>query len=231
MNTNRKIARTVGILFIIGTIAGMLSYAFILPVLNAPDYLVKLAESKWRVFGGVLLVLTMGISLSSMTVVLYPVLKKYNETLAMGALVFRGVLELASYFGTMISWSLLLTLSKEYVSAGTPAVSSFPLIGTMLFDLSDQIGNMAGTIVFSIGALFVYYIFYKTKLIPTWLSLWGILGAILYLSTGILFIVGFNFMFLQAVLGVQEMVMAVWLIVKGFNSSAFNSLMAKQQIK
>jgi hypothetical protein len=227
MNSFQKTAKIVGILFIIGTVAGILS-AFVIPsILNAPDYLIKISENKNMVILGVLLVLMMGISLSMMSVVLFPILKKYNETLALGAVIFRGALELVSYLGIAISWLLLLTLSQEYVSAGTTAISNFQLMGSMLMDLDFQSGSL-GAIVFSIGALIIYYVFYKTNLIPTWLSLWGLFGAILYIASPILMMFGFDFEFLMYPLGVQEMIMAVWLIVKGFNPTAIASLSAKQ---
>ena len=170
MDINKKIARMVGVLFIIGTAAGILSQ-IVVPILNAPDYLIKLSENKNRVILGVLLVLTMGISLSMMSVILFPIFRKYNEALALGAVIFRGALELVSYLGIAISWLLLLTLSQEYVSAGTPVVSNFQLMGTMLRMDVNWFGHML-SIVFSIGALIVYYMFYKTKLVPTWLSLY-----------------------------------------------------------
>ena len=229
MDINKKIARMVGVLFIIGTVAGILSAFLIPPILNAPDYLFKFSENKNMVIWGVLLILTMGISLSMMSVVLFPVLKKYNEVLALGAVIFRGVLELVCYLGIAISWILLLTLSQEYVRTDTPVVSNFQLIGTMLKDLAFYIGSTGLlSVFFSIGAIIIYYVFYKTKLIPTWLSLWGFFGAMLYLVSPILIMFGFQMEFLQYPLGVQEMIMAGWLIVKGFNSSAFNSLMTKQ---
>jgi hypothetical protein len=131
--------------------------------------------------------------------------------------------------GIAISWLILLTLSKAFVSAGSPVVSDFPIIGTVLRDLAFQIGSSGlGAVVFSIGAMIIYYVFYKTKLIPTWLSLWGLVGAILYIATPILMMFGFDFEFLLIPLGIQEMIMAGWLIVKGFNSSAFDALMVKQ---
>ncbi|HZK70901.1 MAG TPA: DUF4386 domain-containing protein [Clostridia bacterium] len=228
MDNNKKIARMVGVLFIIGTVSGILSAVLVPPVLNAADYLVKISENKNIIVLGVLLILTMGISLSIMSVVLYPVIKKYNETLALGAVVFRGALELVSYLGIAISWLLLITLSQEYVSAGMPTTSNFSLMGTMSLDVDSRIGSMGlVAIVFCIGALIIYYVFYKTKLIPTWLSLWGLIGAILYIINPILLMFGFDFGFLVFPLAVQEMVMAVWLIVKGFNSSAFDSLSSK----
>lgn len=105
-------------------------------------------------------------------------------------------------------------------------------MGAMLRDLEFQIGSAGlGSVVFSIGAIIIYYVFYKTKLIPTWLSLWGLIGSVLYIATPILFMFGLDLEFLQIPLGVQEMIMAGWLIVKGFNSSAFDSLMIKRKIE
>jgi len=220
----QKSARMVGILFIIGTVSGILSTNMI-SVLDAPDYLVKFSENQTSVVLGVLAVLVMGISLSMMSVVLYPVLKKYSESLAMGAVIFRGVLEMASYLGVAISWLLLLSLGKSYVQAGSPATSEFQLMGDTLKNLEFVSGSMAlGGIIFSIGAIIIYYVFLKIKLIPSWLSIWGLVGAILYLATPVIMMFGFEFEFLQYILGVQEMVMALWLIVKGFNRSAVSSM-------
>ena len=229
MNNNKKIARIVGALFIIGTVAGILSLTGT-SMIDNPGYLVKIAGSKNSVVLGALLILTMGISLSSMTVVLFPVLKKYNETLALGALIFRGVLELVCYVASAVSCLLLLALSQNYVSAGTPVESNFQLLGAMLKDERFLMGEITA-ILFSVGALFIYYIFYKTKLIPRWLSLWGLVGAMIYLANGILCIFVFNteYEYFKYILGVQEMVMAGWLIVKGFNASAFNALMIKEK--
>jgi hypothetical protein len=68
-----------------------------------------------------------------------------------------------------------------------------------------------------------YYLLYQSKLIPRWLSGWGLIGAILVLAVGLLAMFGLDLGFLWAPLAVQEMVLAVWLIVKGFNPSAIAS--------
>jgi hypothetical protein len=220
----QKSAKMVGVLFIVGTVSGILSTNMI-SILDAPDYLVKFSENQTSVVFGVLAVLVMGISLSMMSVVLYPILKKYSESLAMGAIIFRGVLEMASYLGIAISWLLLLSLGKSYVLAGSPATSEFQLMGETLKNLEFVSGSMAlGGIVFSIGAIIIYYVFLKIKLIPSWLAIWGLVGAILYLATPVIMMFGFEFEFLQYILGVQEMVMALWLIAKGFNRSAVSSM-------
>ena len=220
----QKSAKLVGLLFILGTVSGILSLN-IVSILNAPDYLIKLSENKTTLIMSALSVLTMGIALSMMSVVLYPILKKYNKTLALGAVIFRGVLEMASYLSIAISWLLLLSLSEKYVLAGRPATSDYILQGETLQNFAFIGGNIALGIVFSIGAIIIYYVFLKTKLLPTWLTLWGLGGAIIYLAYTILLIFGYTFEFLQYILAVQEMVMAVWLIVKGFNKDAASTMM------
>lgn len=222
MDISKNTAKIVGILFIIGTAAGIMSLPTAVSIVHAPDYLVKLTENSNKVILGALFTLIMGISLSMVPVILFPIFREYNEALALGAVIFRGALELVTYMGVVISWLLLITLSQEYVSAGTPVVSNFQLMGTMLLDVENWFGHMLD-IVFSIGALFIYYLFYKTKLIPTWLSLCGLIGGIIYLASPILFMFGFDFELLQYLLGVQEMIMAGWLIVKGFKTDIFES--------
>jgi len=221
--TNKKTARIVGVLFIIGTLAGIMSIPTGASIINDPDYLVKLSENQNSVILGVLLTLLMGISLSMVPVILFPIFKKHNEALALGAVVFRGALEMMAYMGIACSWLLLLTLSQKYVSTGMEAASNFQLSGDILLDFGNRVANMLD-IAFSIGALFIYFLFYKTKLIPMWLSLWGLIGAILYLAYPILSMFSFHIEILQVPLGVQEMVMAVWLIIKGFNTNRLESL-------
>ncbi len=226
MISNRKTAIIVGVLFIIGTVAGVLSALFTGPILDDPDYLTKVISNQNQIIMGALLVLIMGFALAMVPVMMFPIFRKYNEALALGAIVFRGVLEAVTYIAIVISWLLLLTLGREYIKAGTPDVSYFQLLGTLLLKAGDWIAQILA-IVFSIGALVIYYLFYQSKLIPRWLSIWGLIGAILYLAAPLLAMFGFVLEILMAPLAVQEMVLAVWLIVKGFNSSPIASESAK----
>ncbi len=235
-NTHRKSAITVGVLFIIGTVAGILSGVFTEPILGDPDYLIKIAANENQINIGSLLVLVMGFSVAMIPVVLFPILRKYNEVLALGAVLFRGALEAVTYMALVISMLLLLTLSQEYVKAGAPDASYFQTSGTLL--LAAGVGiNQILAIVFCLGALMLYYLFFKSRLIPRWLSVWGLVGATLYLAAPLISMVGSQHWavsltsplgILIAPLAIQEMVFAVWLIVKGFNSSAIASPAAKQ---
>ncbi|MFC1960180.1 DUF4386 domain-containing protein, partial [Chloroflexota bacterium] len=155
----------------------------------------------------------------------FPKSQKYNEALALGAVVFRGALEAVTYIAVVINFLFLMILSNEYVKAGAPADSYFQTLGTLLLEAGDWLGFLV-SIVFSLGALMIYYLFYQSKLIPRWLSVWGLIGAILYLAAPLLGMFGSELGILEAPLALQEMVLAVWLIVKGFNSSEVASLSA-----
>ncbi len=226
MNSTRKTAIIVGILFIIGTVAGILSAVVTGSILDSPDYLVKVSANENQIILGSLFVLIMAFALVMVPVMLFPIFKKYNEALALGAVVFRGTLEAVTYIAIVIGWLLLLTLSQEYVKAGDPDVSYFQTLGTLLLEAVDWISLML-SIVFSLGALIIYYLFYQSKLIPRWLSVWGLVGAVIYLAEPLLAMFGSELEILFAPLAVQEMVFAIWLIVKGFNPSAIASLLAK----
>jgi hypothetical protein len=228
MNPNRKTAIIVGALFIIGTIGLALSVVLVGSILDDPDYLIEFSANENRIILGALLVLISGFALAMVPVMMFPIFKKYNEALALGAVVFRGALEAVIYIAVAISWLLLLTVSQEYVKAGVPDASHFQTLGTLLLKVSDKIGIILD-IVFSLGALMSYYLFYQSKLIPRWLSVWGLIGAILYLASGLFAMFSVDFIILlEAPLALQEMVLAVWLIFKGFNPSAIASESVKQ---
>jgi hypothetical protein len=224
----RKTAGIVGVLFIIGTIAGMLSLVLTGPVLGGSDVLVNVSAHEIQIIAGALCVLIMGFALAMVPVMMFPILKKYNEALALGYVVFRGALETVMYIVLAIIWLFLIPVSQEYVNAGTPDTSYFQTLGAVLLKGHDLIGPVQ-TIVFCLGALIFYYLLYQTNLIPRWLSGWGLIAIIPYLAAGLLVFFGFfgplstSEIVLDLPLALQEMVMAVWLIVKGFNPSAIAS--------
>jgi hypothetical protein len=219
MSATRRMAILVGILFIMGTVSGILSGVFTGPVLDNPDYLVNISANNNQVLVGVLFVLIMGFALAMIPVMLFPIFRKYNEALAVGSVVFRGALETVAYIIMAVSWLLLINLGQEYVKAGMPEGSHFQTLGTLLMGVNQQI-NPILEITFSLGALMIYYLFFQSRLIPRWLSGWGLLGALVYLATGLLSMFGVDLEFLLYLLALQEMVLALWLIIRGFTPPA-----------
>jgi hypothetical protein len=224
--TFRKTAIIVGVLYIIGTVAGILSVVFMGSVLKDPDYLINISTNANQMMGGALSILVMGLALAMVPVVMYPVARKFNEILALGYVVFRGALETVTYIATVITFLLLLALSKTYVQAGAPDDLSFKVLGTVLLK-AENISQVT-TIVFILGALMFYYLLFQSRLVPRWISGWGLIATIPYFASGFLVIFGLTEHMstidtvLRLPLGLQEMALAVWLIIKGFNPSALD---------
>ena len=224
LGTSRKTAIIVGALYIIGTVAGILSLVFTAPILERTDYLAQISTSQNQIVIGALLVLMMGLALAMVPVMMFPILRRYNEALAVGYVVFRGALEGATYLALAIGWLFLPLISREYVKSSAADASTFQSVSNVVLDAHDQLGHVL-TIVFIVGALMFYYVLYRSKLVPQWLSGWGLLAAIPYFVSAVLGL--FNildlmsgiYMILVLPMAVQEMVLAVWLIAKGFNSS------------
>lgn len=223
MNTNRQTAMIVGVLYIIGTVAGVLSMVVMGGRLEAPDYLTVVAADANPVMWGAVLVLVMGFALAMVPAVMFPILKRQNEVLAVGYVIFRGALETALYIAGAISWLLLIIVARQSAGPAAASDSQFSSLGSLLIEAGGPI-TAVRDMVFSLGALAFYYLLYKSRLIPRWLSGWGVLGAMGYLAAGLIAVFSTELVVLLLPLALQEMVMAVWLVAKGFNTTAITEL-------
>ncbi len=226
-----------GVLYFLGTVFGILggvvggevlsSFSFGKPLVGV-DLLGIVAANASRITAGSFLYLMMGISLVAMTVFLYPIFRKDSEELAMGMVLFRGALEGTYYFLSTLGFLALVLLGNEYIATGADS-AALQSMGNVIYQFQGRLAP-TGMILFLIGAGCLYISFYRTRLIPRWLSVWGYIGVVLYMASALLKFFnmdsGIGF-YLEMVLAPQEIVMAVWLIVKGFNRSAIVALFAK----
>ncbi len=156
-------------------------------------------------------------------ITLFSILKKHNETLALGFFGLRFIEAVSTTIHSIILL-LLVTLSQEYAAAGNPDPSHFQTIGTLFLAGREWIFLIGSGLIWSLSALILNYLLYQSKLIPRWLSVWGLIGALLSLVYYLP-----RFFSIETIeilifpIAVQEMVFAVWLIVKGFNPSTITS--------
>ncbi len=226
MNSDRRTAIVAGILFIIATVASLLGTSFTGPILGAQDYLVRIASNGNQVAAGALLEFIAAAGSASIAMSLYPILKKHHEGLALGAVGFR-LIEGVFYIVGAICLLSLFAMSQEFVSAGGPSASYFQTLGHLLLTARNLAVYVFGVLAFCVGALIYYAIFYQTQSIPRWLSAWGLLAiasllsaALLTMFSGGLYSISGGLLILVLPIALQEMVLAVWLIVKGFTPSA-----------
>lgn len=208
---DRKAARTIGLLYILGTVAGVAS-AIVMPSMSGPAVLGQLVAHRTAAIAGALLILTMGFALSALSAVFYPIGRRFSEALSMGYVIFRGALEGMLYVVGALILLLLVALSATPSAAAPVAVALQSAYGVIW----DQLLALP----FVVGVLMFYWLLFRARLVPTWITVWGFVGAALYLAAPLARMAGVNLDFLMAPLALQEMVLAVWLIVKGFSPAA-----------
>ena len=229
MYSNKKTARIVGVFYITATVASILSISF-WESLTTPDYLTNVSANENQVLIVMLIEFIWALAVVGIPVMLFPILKMHNEASALGFFSLRFIEAISVIVGSIILLTLL-TISQEFAEAGVPDASNYQTVGTSLLAARDWAFMLGSGLAFSLSALLLNYVLYQTKLIPRWLSGWGLVGAILAFATYLLQFFGIDLtdvLFLP--IAVQEMVFAVWLIVKGFNSSAIASLFPKTDI-
>ncbi|MEH7435878.1 DUF4386 domain-containing protein [Neobacillus drentensis] len=233
MNSNKRAAKVVGVLFILAAVTAVIGLLLYDPILNGSDYLIKGSEHANQVIVGALMELILVASAVGTATTMFPILRKYNETIALWHVCFRFLEALIITIG-VISVLSLLTLSREFVAAGSQDTASFQASGTVLKAIHDWTFMLGPLFMLGINTMMYSYIFYKTKLVPRFISVLGITGATLVFICALLVMFGVieQVSFWGGILAVpvaaNEMILAVWLIVKGFNPSALASLSAKK---
>ena len=228
MKSYRGNAIAVGVLFILCSAASVLSIVPLGGTVGAPVDFAKLAGSDNAVVMTALIEFVWAASGMGIVIGLYPVLRLFNPALALGSVIGRVVENVFILLGTL---SLLTMLTVSQQAAGSAAPSSFQVTGDALVAVREWASaDFVAGLAFVVGTFMYNYVMYRSRLVPRWLSGWGLVGAVLSLVATIY--VGFTQDFgfttvnsvLMAPIGLQEMVLAVWLIAKGFNPSAVRSI-------
>jgi hypothetical protein len=220
--THRKTAVIVGVLFIIATAFLFIGGAFYGPVLDTPDYLETAYPQRTQAAIGILIEFSCVLAIPLIAIFAFPVLKRYSLPLAISYIFFRSF-EAVLFILVDINKLALIPISKRYLTAGPAEVAFYKNLGDFIIEW-NMWGWVFYVLVFGIGALILYTILYQSRLLPRWISIFGLIAAILITASAIfpMFEINFNLpegmyeLILVMPIAVQEMVMAVWLIVKGF---------------
>ena len=226
----RKIAVITGMIFIIATVVVFVGDA-LTPGLTGTDYLTRFSAHTNQVAVGAFAYLVSAFASAGIAIAMYPVLKGSNAGLALGSVVFRA-LEAVFYMVEVVSLLSLLTLGQQFRTAGAADRASLQAIGNLLVSVRDHAALVA-VFAFCVGAFMYYYLFFQSRLIPRWLSGFGIIAIILMMAACVLALFSGNritsYIPLAFPIFLQEMVLAVWLIVKGFNPSVSASKSGKTE--
>lgn len=217
----RGAAQRIGWLFVVATVAGVLSVVVMSSTLGADDLLSSVQMNQGSLIVGNMLIFVMLVAMVGTAVLLSPVLRTHSETLALSYVLAR-TLEVVMITIGMVAALLLVPLSWDVTAAGGDLAGAGALAGS-LKATSDWTGYLGAQMIFSLSALVLNWAFLQNKLIPRWLSMWGLIGVPLMFASGLLVMFeslnadASTLNLLVVPLAVQEMTMAFWLIVKGFS--------------
>jgi hypothetical protein len=223
LSSSRKISLTAGILYLL-TFVSIPTLAIYGPVKSA-NYILSAGPDTSIFIGGILEIIVALAGIGT-AVVLFKMLKKQNETLALG-LVAARILESGTTFVGVAFILSIVTLRQT--GAGIDALP----ISHALVTLYDRIFLLGQSFIPAICDLLLGFMLYKSRLVPRALSLIGIIGAPILIVGYIAVMFGLidriaPLAALSAIpVALFEFSLGIWLIVKGFNPEAVASLESK----
>ena len=218
MQISRNTSVIYGALLLAAIVSGILSSV---PMIEESDYLQQLHANEPSVLMGVFFQALMAIIYVLIIVVTYPIVRMYRQKSALAYLIFRSIGAVFLFVG-IATLLLFLPLGREFVVADATQVAFLETIGFMLRQVRDWLNHIGMILPWSIGGIFLYWAFFKTGLIPRWLSVWGLIGAVLTLFVTIFFmldqikLVSVAYFALNTPTALFEITLAVYLIIKGF---------------
>jgi hypothetical protein len=233
MNSNKKASKIVGMLFILAAVTAVAGVLLYDPFLKGSDYLMNGSKHANQVALGALMELILVVSAVGTATTMFPILRRYNETIALWHVCFRFLEAIIITIG-VISVLSLLTLSTEFVAGGAANPASFESSGIVLKAIHEWTFMLGPNFMLGVNTIMYSYIFYKTKLVPRFISILGMTGATLVFICALLVLFGVIEQvsvwggILALPVAANEMILAGWLLVKGFNQTALATLFGKK---
>ena len=227
MNSTRKIAVVAGVFFLFTEVTAIASLLLYGAVLNVPNYLATGGDDT-RVFLGALSEVMLVIANVGTAVTLFPIVKRQNESIALGYVCGR-LLEATIIVIGILSLLSIVTLRQDF--AGTTGTNSASLaaVGQSLVAIHAWTFLFGPNIILGLNTLMLAYLMYASRLVPRFIAVLGLIGGSVIFASAIAVMFGLyqqtSTLGLIAGLPVLawEVTLAIWLIVKGFNPSPLTS--------
>lgn len=213
-----------GLLILLGLVVGILSIA---PTVDAEDFMTKVVVDPIGVKLSALFQFILFLTYMGFAILLFPVLQKIDRDMALGFLSFRIIAGCVLIFGIIVMLAILaLGQEWEYLEAENKGIGE--AIGHMLKLTRDQANHVFMVFALGTGNLMLYGMLFRSRVIPRWLSLWGLLGTLLSLSASVfllfeyMMVITSEYLIMNAPTALVELILGFWLFIKGLKGS--NSL-------
>jgi Domain of unknown function (DUF4386) len=221
VNSTRRYSIATGTLFLVATASALVAGA-LGPDLTGPTYLADAAGHPARLAAAALFYLLAAGTSVGIAVALYPVLRTVGAGLAVGSVVFRTI-EAVFYTAAVVNLMSLLPLARRVTTAPADERATLRILADSLVSQRDQM-TIVAVLAFGTGALLYYVLLYRARLVPRWLSGWGVVAVLLIMTACVLSlfrdttVTGYLPLILP--IFVQEIVLGGWLLARGFTTPA-----------
>jgi hypothetical protein len=221
-NIYRTTATVVGIVYLAGFVVGIGGNIIIQSILGVPNHLSTVFANSMMLGTGAILWLLTVAGDTAHGVLMLPVLKQHSERMAIGYLAAR-IID-AVFIAIMVLFLLIqIPLGSEYLKA-TASNSAFLQSLSTVSVQASKYAYQIGMSTLGVAGLLLNIMFYRTKLIPRWTAIWGLAGYAIIFAGMLSSILGSGLADVSSIPGgLWEVFVGVWLIAKGFDSSAFVS--------
>ena len=224
MSSHRTIAAAVGALFLISYAGFSIGMALVVPSLDPSTDLARIGADEGRLVAGVLFLFVNMAAIIGIAALLFPVVRPHGEGVALWYIGFR-ILEAGAFVVGAVSVLSLISVSEASIAAAAPSAPVYEGLRSMTLAANSWAGKLA-TVAFVLGAIGLYSLLYRSRLVPRFISAWGLIAVVLLIVANLLAVdvtAGFQpAALLYLPIALNELFLAFWLIVKGFDGSAID---------
>jgi hypothetical protein len=220
IDPTRKTSLVAGILYLVTFVSSIPAAFLLAPVLNNPDYIVS-GGANIQVISGACLDLVNALAAIGTAVALFWVVKRQNESFALGFVTTRIVEGTTVIIGVVCILALVTIQQTSLVGTDSAALIA---VGQALVAIRNWTFTIGPSLMPALNALLLGTLMYRSRLVPRLIPAAGLIGFPLQLSTVILTMFGINFPLWSAISLVPiffwELSLGLWMAIKGFNQSA-----------
>lgn len=236
--STRKTAIMVASLWLLTAIGAIAGALIMNPIINAPDYLSTVFAKSAAMTTGMLFWLVNDIGIVFIGLLMYPILKKQSESMALAYVALRMFEAISMVVGVILGMALI-PLSREFIKLGAANAASFQAIGAVLQQSGSWFLNTMQLLFLGLGGVIMTSMLFKSKLVPRFISGFGIIGYSLLLPAFIIALYGLldptpggpgTLLALPAAI-FEILLMPAWLYAKGFNRPVISAKSVTGSVK
>lgn len=221
MGSRMTYSRLIGALFLLGFLSYGVGFGLVTSVVGVPDFLATIPAHQTTLVLGAFLMLLNSVVDVGKGVLFFPILEKHGKRTALAYLATM-IVEVVLLAVGALSLLMLVPIAQQGVDTGAANVGWANALGALAVQ-SNAMAYQIAEMVLGLGAIFLCALLFRTRLIPRFLAMWGVIGYAILAAGAIAEIFGIHIGLVFSIPGgLFEVALGFWLLSKGFAPRAYN---------